>query len=323
MSKTHEQFCKEVNELYNGEYSILGQYKNCETLILVQHNCKDCNNHTWEITPNNLLRGHTCPKCSYVKRANNAFNKSKKNFYKEFNNKFKKEYILLSEYNGTHDYIYVEHNSDLCNHYIWKVKPSDILNGHKCPICANKINGINKRRTQEQFEKEVYDLVGDEYTVLGKYKNSRQYNKILMRHNCDKCNNYEWEVNTLNFLHRNSRCPQCYGNIPYTTETFKQKVFELEQNNYLVLGNYVNNKNKILMKHNIKKCGYEWEISPHSFLIGTRCPICNESKGEGNIYKILLNKNVTFERQYIFNDCRDKNPLPFDFAIFEDEGKVN
>lgn len=40
-----------------------------------------------------------------------------------------------------------------------------------------------KKRTTEEFKKLVYDLVGDEYTVLGEYTTT--LTKIQMRHN--KC----------------------------------------------------------------------------------------------------------------------------------------
>ena len=38
------------------------------------------------------------------------------------------------------------------------------------------------------FKKEVYDLVGDEYTVIGEYINSDSL--IDIRHNSNKCNNF-------------------------------------------------------------------------------------------------------------------------------------
>ena len=36
------------------------------------------------------------------------------------------------------------------------------------------------KKTQEQFEKEVYDLVGDEYKVVGKYISSGEKIEINM-----------------------------------------------------------------------------------------------------------------------------------------------
>ena len=61
----------------------------------------------------------------------------------------------------------------------------------------------NKAKTTEQFKKEIYERVQDEYTVLGDYKTNKT--KIKMRHNI--CN-YEWDVEPSSFL-KGTRCPNC------------------------------------------------------------------------------------------------------------------
>ncbi|WP_297419432.1 hypothetical protein [Clostridium sp.] len=66
------------------------------------------------------------------------------------------------------------------------------------------------RKTQEQFENEVYELYGDEYTVLGKYIGADK--KVLIRHNV--CGN-EWKAKPSNLLNTNSQnhgCPKCANN---------------------------------------------------------------------------------------------------------------
>ena len=50
-------------------------------------------------------------------------------------------------------------------------------------------------------------------------------------------------------------------------------------------------------------------------LNGVGCPTCNDSKGEQEISKILKRSKIKFERQKIFNGCRNILPLPFDFYI--------
>ena len=49
------------------------------------------------------------------------------------------------------------------------------------------------------------------------------------------------------------------------------------------------------------------------------CPYCTriKSKGEEYIAKWLSNKNILFIREKRFKDCRDKNPLPFDFYLLD------
>ena len=54
---------------------------------------------------------------------------------------------------------------------------------------------MSRRKTHEEFVKEVFDLVGNEYEVISQYKTSKE--KIVMRHHiCNK----DYEVKTSNFL---------------------------------------------------------------------------------------------------------------------------
>lgn len=51
------------------------------------------------------------------------------------------------------------------------------------------------------------------------------------------------------------------------------------------------------------------------FLTGTRCSICNKSKGEKKISNVLDFYSVYFIQQYKFKDCKLKIKLPFDFYL--------
>lgn len=51
-----------------------------------------------------------------------------------------------------------------------------------------------RRKTQEEFEKQFFDLVGDEFSIVGKYTGDK--NKIAVKHN--QCNNiFEIKANIL------------------------------------------------------------------------------------------------------------------------------
>lgn len=65
-------------------------------------------------------------------------------------------------------------------------------------------------KSNDEFEKEVVGLVGEEYSVLSDYKNT--HTKVLIRHNDEDCNNYEWYVTPNHFLNSHVRCPSC-GNF--------------------------------------------------------------------------------------------------------------
>ena len=51
---------------------------------------------------------------------------------------------------------------------------------------------------------------------------------------------------------------------------------------------------------------------------GQLCPKCshnNESIGESYVRIYLENHKINFEKEKWFPDCRDQNPLPFDFYL--------
>ncbi|MGG2065059.1 hypothetical protein [Bacillus sp. S14(2024)] len=123
-----------------------------------------------------------------------------------------------------------------------------------------------RKRTQEEFINAVYLQVGDEYSVLGIYINN--HTKILMQHNI--CS-YQYSVTPKHFL-RGVRCPKCAGRLRKTTAMFKEEVYSLVKDEYLVLGEYITSKIKLEMRHNT--CGFEYHVKPNHFLRGVRCPKC-------------------------------------------------
>ncbi|WP_283695656.1 zinc-ribbon domain-containing protein [Clostridium perfringens] len=130
--KTHEEFVKEVQEKYGNEYEILGEYVNVRTKIKVKHNCEKCNNHKWEITPHNLLKGRGCPKCK------GGIKKKNKEFIKEIYNKYGDEYLVLSEYVNARTKIKIRHNCKECQFNEWEITPDSLLKNHGCPVCSGR-----------------------------------------------------------------------------------------------------------------------------------------------------------------------------------------
>ena len=61
-----------------------------------------------------------------------------------------------------------------------------------------------KRKTDEQFKKEIFDLVRNEYTFLDPYVNT--HTKLRVKHN--KCGNV-YSVRPIDFFSHHARCPYC------------------------------------------------------------------------------------------------------------------
>lgn len=60
--------------------------------------------------------------------------------------------------------------------------------------------------------------------------------------------------------------------VYWNTKTFKDKVNTLTNGEYELLGEYEKTHTKTKFKH--LKCGHEFEMTPHNFLTGQRCPKC-------------------------------------------------
>ena len=95
--------------------------------------------------------------------------------------------------------------------------------------------------------------------------------------------------------------------------------FKFGSGKWTVLEEYKNVRTPIKMKH---ECGNITEIMPMGLIYETRDPVSgcskcqNSSNGELIIDEILKEFAVSYVRQYIFKECKDKRPLPFDFTLF-------
>jgi Zn ribbon nucleic-acid-binding protein len=298
--KTTDIIKEEIYNLVQDEYTVTGSYVNSRIKMKIKHNL--CGNE-WDVKPHNFIQNGTrCPKCQprNTKRTTDEF---KQEIFELTNG----EYEICGEYVNRMTKIKVLHKP--CN-TLYEVLPRDILNGVGCKKCKGiKISKL-KLRTLYDFKLEVYNLVGDEYKIIGEYVNSKT--KILMHHTI--CNN-TYEVTPKHFS-QGSRCPSCNKGIVKTHEQFCKEVYDMVGDEYEVLSNYINSYTDIKLKHTI--CNCEYKAAPSNFLAGTcRCPECNESKGERKIRQWLLDNNILFERQFTFNDCKNINLLPFDFATFK------
>ena len=186
--KTNEEVNKEIKLVLGNDYELNSDYINNHTKMKIIH--KPCNN----ISEVSLTHLKDFKGCIYCNGSRTILNNE--TFKKKVELKYNDEYIPLSDYKSIHEKVLMKHNK--CG-YEWLITPNNFLNNNrKCPLCS----GV-KKKTHEEFINEVFDLVGDEYTVLSEYKSCRT--KILMKHN--KCN-CEWYIRPNDFLN-NKRCPNC------------------------------------------------------------------------------------------------------------------
>lgn len=185
------------------------------------------------------------------------------------------------------------------------------LSGTRCPKCQHR----SYKKTHEEFIKEVFDLVGNEYTILEEYKTTND--KIRIRHNSKECYFHEYSIRPNDFL-KGYKCPKCSKRNKNTMD-FIREIKNLVEDEYILMTLYQKNYLNVKMRHNEEKCNYhEFLVTPNSFLRGSRCPVCASSKGEKRVQKYLDLNSIKYIRQYRFKECKDIKTLPFDFAIFND-----
>lgn len=71
-------------------------------------------------------------------------------------------------------------------------------------------------------------------------------------------------------------------------------------------------------------CGNTTQVSSHCLLSGgtVSCGCLHRSIGEIRLEEIFSQMNINYCSQYRIKDCRYKKPLPFDFAVFNDDNQL-
>lgn len=239
----------------------------------------------------------------------------KKLTLEEVNEKISERNIEFLEYNG------VNEKSEIvckkCGHK-WKTRPGVVLYLNAgCPKCQKEKASEAIRLSSEEFLKK-YDLEKS-YEIVGEFKGSSS--KFISIFKCKKCGYLRKTSASTVISHR--ECPNCTKRRKLTQEEFIERVDKIHgKGNYTVLSEYKNLKEKVKIRHNL--CGNVFETNGLNFIpfskkkIPSECPYCKSfSKGEKRIREYLKKNSINFKEQYRFSECRFKNTLPFDFAIFD------
>jgi hypothetical protein len=262
--KRHEDFLEEVNKKHGDTVQVLSLFKGIRKSIMVKHLICGLEYPVLSLT---VLKSQNagCVKCNNKKAKKRRLNKSHEEFVNEVFKMHGNKFTILSDYQGVLYPITVKHN-DCGNSFELKYARYLIVKkGNHCPDC-----NPYQKKTTDKFKQEVFDKTGDEYTVVGDYISTDD--TILMRHNY--CGN-EWHVLPKHFLHSDSRCNKCSGNMKRTNEIFQAIVTELVGTDYQFLEKYINTNIPILVKH--LKCNQVYRVAPKNFLRGDRCWNCQQA----------------------------------------------
>lgn len=193
--------------------------------------------------------------------------------------------------------------------------PYNHLRGVGCIKCWNLRDSNSKTKTTNDFIKKAKEIHGDKYDYSKSvYINHRIKVEIICHRHGPFFQRPDTHI-------AGSGCTKCYiedvaGKAKLLSqEEFIQKANKVHNNRYdYSKVNYINCRNKIIiicLEHG------EFKQFPDSHLSGNGCPACNSSKGELKIRQWLVENNIEFEEQKIFDNCKYKNNLRFDFYLLE------
>jgi len=223
------------------------------------------------------------------------------------------EYTVIGTYSGALQKVKVKHN--ICDKE-WDVIAVSLITGHGCRVCSSITSGKSRRKTHEKFVEDCFSLWGKEYSVIGKYTESKE--KVLVLHNlCKNC----WDVNPTDFLSGHG-CPFC--DVKRVSDKNRLSFINPELSK-----EWHPTKNGKITPYDVSygsntdywwkcyKCGGKWEASPHLRNSGRGCCLncIRKSINEERIEDFLNKHNIVYISQKSFLDCRSILPLPFDFGI--------
>lgn len=217
------------------------------------------------------------------------------------------------------NYVNVKQKATMrCNNcgLTWDSVPYDIYAGHGCPKCAN-----NQKLDTETFKKQIFNIVGEEYTILGNYQST--HTKIEIEHNI--CGNIFF-MTPKNFKCTGQRCPECMKKqIPESNRislnTAQERLSIARNGEFTIVDEYNGTRSKAVIKH--RKCGKAFKAYPTQLIHHkTGCPFCSSSTGEDAVREILKDKGFAFEEQFRIPECKNIRALPFDFCIKEKNGDM-
>ena len=199
-------------------------------------------------------------------------------------------------------------------HGCFEQTPKSHLRGSNCPKCVLILNSSKRRLNQEEIIEKFKSKHGDKYNY--DKVNYINFNTPVII-TCKKHGDFKITPDK----HMLYNCKKCYYETiskrlgtPY--EIFLERANKVHNNSLYEYSEktYINCSSKIEII--CKKHGSFWQLGK-KHIMGQGCPKCFNSRGESLILKFLNENKIDYIYHHWFPDCKDINPLPFDFYLPE------
>lgn len=203
---TSEEFAERVERLHPGKYTLMSDYVNYDTKMLVKYN--ECGCVSW-VPPYSLTTGKDCIVHHKAKRR-----KTQEEFEKQFHEKNGDEYQVASKYTLANGKITLRHK---CGYEYETIADKALQGTHPCPFCYP-----NECKIPTPYANDIYTLDPELYSMLKypetdghKYKPSSNVKVWLV---CPRCGKEIYQ--SLNQVKEYGlNCPICGG-----ASSFPEKV---------------------------------------------------------------------------------------------------
>jgi hypothetical protein len=179
-----------------------------------------------------------------------------------------------------------------------------------CSKCGAEKSG-KRKRTDESVFKAAAEKVGFIYVGVNYENNGKDSKRANIEYICP--NHKAKGVQTISYNNlkvSRGNCWYCAGK-GRSKEDLQKELCDL--GSYVTVLEYIDYASPVKVKCDI--CGREWTTSGTSLVHGSRCGFCSKSGFELSVCGVLDSFSFKYDVEHIFDDCRDKLPLPFDFYI--------
>lgn len=186
-----------------------------------------------------------------------------------------------------------------------------------CPICSRQKLSKNMQHTCEEFVQKAKSFSNSSHIDYSKveYKNTNTPVVLICKeHGEFKCTP---RAHLRLLRDGGTPCKKCRGKSQLKSH---DQVIESFRKIHGNMYDYSKVDYKGATKKVIITCPKHGEFHQvvRNHYSGAGCPVCCESKGEKIVRQSLEESNISFIKEYKFDDCRGyKRPLPFDFYLPE------
>lgn len=309
--KGKEYYVNMILEKYGDLYDFSDVMDNVTKIEKILVTCKTCGEKIQTSFESLLLR-HCCKTCFPKTKTYDVNNLEDFINYCNHIHNHKYDYSKV-EYVNNYTHVLVgcsAHNLE------WRVLPNSHMRGNGCRECANEAISKKLRRSFDDYLIMFKNVHGDIFDFSkSEYKGSKEPILVI----CEK--GHEWWVAPQKLVD-GAKCSYCLGRHKTREEFIEQS--NIENNFKYTYENvvYINNHTKVSVTCPIHG---DFLVTPmnHAKKGQPRgCPACSRSRGELAVLKVLQNLNCKFKPQFWFHDCRNINPLPFDFAVLNEDESV-